>query len=257
MIDIDEEDGDKSHSVLEIHHQKNRTIRPPDPRSLSHMKHRASAQDHPIYKHPSSSAPDSNRAHASSGAQPPQAPHRGRQSSQTQGNTTGRNVTTHNQHSHALVSRLSSGAPDSNRAHASSGAQPPQAPHRDQHLSQSQGSNIAAQNDNNDSNSDIGDVSDGSNPPDNTTIRVRRRNMNTTPVPTQLRFYSGCWLDVLKDAKFQYRLYIHTEDPFPERSRDSLSDAHKCLLEAISKFQEEVKLELKESVSHFSFMRVD
>jgi hypothetical protein len=35
MIDIDDEVGEESQLVLEMHHQKNRTIRPPDPHSLS------------------------------------------------------------------------------------------------------------------------------------------------------------------------------------------------------------------------------
>jgi hypothetical protein len=74
---------------------------------------------------------------------------------------------------------------------------------------------------------------------------------NTEPHPTQLRFYSGSWVDVLKDAKYHYRLYIHTEEAFPERSRESLSEAHNYLLEAIAKFQKEVRLELDEGPSHF------
>lgn len=76
--------------------------------------------------------------------------------------------------------------------------------------------------------------------------------MNETPPdPTQLRFYSGSWVDVLKDAKHQYRLYLHTEaeEPFPERSHNSITEARDCLLEAIGKFQDEVKLPLDEGLS--------
>lgn len=68
----------------------------------------------------------------------------------------------------------------------------------------------------------------------------------TAPDPTQLGFYSGSWIDVLKDAKYQYRLSIHTDEPFPERSRDSLLVSHECLVEAIGKFQDEIKLPLDE-----------
>jgi hypothetical protein len=38
MIDIEEEVNEESQSVLEMHHRKNRTIRPPDPHSLGHKK---------------------------------------------------------------------------------------------------------------------------------------------------------------------------------------------------------------------------
>jgi hypothetical protein len=39
MIYIDDEEVDnESYSVLEMHHQRNRTIRPPDPQSLSYNR---------------------------------------------------------------------------------------------------------------------------------------------------------------------------------------------------------------------------
>jgi hypothetical protein len=171
----------------------------------------------------------------------------------------------------------SGSAPHSNHTTQSSsgsppyGAQPPRAPHREQPSSQSRhdgnirsGStrNITSTNlqvmgtdniddthnpnDNATNSDDHGDASDASN----TNVGVRRRSSlnKTAPDATQLRFYSGCWVDVLKDAKYQYRFYIHTDDPFPERSRESLSDAHDCLVEAIAKFRDEIKLPLDEGL---------
>ena len=92
---------------------------------------------------------------------------------------------------------------------------------------------------------DVDDHSDASNT-NAGVVRRRSRLNNAQPDPTQLRFYSGSWVDVLKNAKYQYRLCIHTDEPFPERSPDSLSDAHECLLEAIGKFQDEMRLPLDE-----------
>ena len=85
---------------------------------------------------------------------------------------------------------------------------------------------------------DHDDASDASNT--NVGVVKRRLNLNNAPDPTQLRFYSGSWADILKDAKNHYRLFIHADDPFPERNRNTLVDAHNCLVEAIGKFQEEV-----------------
>jgi hypothetical protein len=59
------------------------------------------------------------------------------------------------------------------------------------------------------------------------------------PYPNHLGFYSGTWYDVLVEAKNKYRLFIHTENPFPERNRDGLRDAHGCLLEIISKYKDD------------------
>ena len=55
---------------------------------------------------------------------------------------------------------------------------------------------------------------------------------------TQMGFYSGAWVDVLKDAKNLYHLHVHVTDPFPEHNLKTLQDAHDCLLEAITMYQE-------------------
>ena len=64
--------------------------------------------------------------------------------------------------------------------------------------------------------------------------------------PSQLCFYSGTWVNVLIISKNNYRLFIHIDDPFPERMAASLEDACICLLDAIGKFKEESRLPLNE-----------
>ena len=64
--------------------------------------------------------------------------------------------------------------------------------------------------------------------------------------PSQLHFYSGTWINVLIIAKNSYRLFIHTNDPFPKCTAASLEDAHICLINAIGKFKEESRLPLNE-----------
>jgi hypothetical protein len=109
---------------------------------------------------------------------------------------------------------------------------------------------------------DIGDrdTSDNESDASNTNAPVVRRRSNpkdSAPQATQLRFYSGSWVDVLKDAKNQYRLFIHTEGGFAERSRESLSEARNCVLEAIGRFQDEVGLPLDEGSLQFFFIGID
>jgi hypothetical protein len=74
----------------------------------------------------------------------------------------------------------------------------------------------------------------------------RSRTSNGDIRPSQLRFYSGSWVDVLIAAKNNFRLFIHNEDPFPERTAASLEDARNCLLDAIGTFREENQLPLDE-----------
>jgi hypothetical protein len=76
--------------------------------------------------------------------------------------------------------------------------------------------------------------------------RRQSRTSNNDIRPSQLRFYSGTWVDVLLAAKNNYRLFIHNEDPFPERTSANLEDAHGCLLDAIGTFKEENRLHLNE-----------
>ena len=339
MIDIEDEVDDESYSVLETHHKKNRTIRPPDPHSLGHKKQleaTSSAQAHPVSKqqsltpaaHPSTGSASGPRRTTQSSASTPSthgvapkflsrpraaqalggAPHNHTPQSFSRSSHGAQSPPHRDQPSSQFHGNIRSGSTrDTNtNDNATHGAQPP--PHRDQPLSQFHGnSNIGlgntrdtstndntridnathvaqppphpAQpssqfprnirlgntrnitNTNNDQETHNGHVTDADNADDSddssdTNVRVQRRsNLNTAPLPTQLRFYSGCWVDVLKEAKYQYRLHIHTEDPFPERTRESLADAHECLVEAIAKFQQEVKLELDEGLLSFFFHR--
>ncbi|KAF8811157.1 hypothetical protein BYT27DRAFT_7208610 [Phlegmacium glaucopus] len=97
----------------------------------------------------------------------------------------------------------------------------------------------------------VDDADDTEHSEDNMDIQPRRRQRRTANndmKPSQLRFYSGTWVDVLIAAKNNYRLFVHTEDPFPERTAASLEDAHRCLLDAVGSFTEENKLPLDEDV---------
>lgn len=232
MIDIDNGGDDESYLVLEKHHQKNRTVRPPDPRTngkaaalaapsfhrssapAAHSSSNASRKNHPTQSSATSSAPR---------AAPKPVPHA--QASSVASRTI-----------HAT--QPSSGPPQPSQAHGNNKSG----------NTRNTNNNDDARHDNTvDTDDNDGDVSDAA-----AGITIRRRsNLKTERLPTQLRFYSGCWVDVLKDAKYHYRLHIHTEEPFPERSRNSLTVAHERLLEAIGKFQEEVKLELDEGLLQF------
>jgi len=83
---------------------------------------------------------------------------------------------------------------------------------------------------------------------ENTEVNVlkqrRPRTSNSDIRSSQLRFYSGTWVDVLIAAKNNYRMFIHNEDPFPERTETSLQDARNCLIDAIGAFREERRLPL-------------
>ena len=59
------------------------------------------------------------------------------------------------------------------------------------------------------------------------------------PYSHHLGFYLGTWYDVLMEAKNRYWLFIHTQNPFPERNRDGLCDAYDCLLETVSKYKDD------------------
>jgi hypothetical protein len=56
--------------------------------------------------------------------------------------------------------------------------------------------------------------------------------------PNHLSYYSGSWVDVLVAARNDYRRFLHITDPFPERNKDNLKDAHDILLEVIGEHVE-------------------
>lgn len=62
--------------------------------------------------------------------------------------------------------------------------------------------------------------------------RIRRKKAN-------LRTFGGSWANVLTAAKYQYRVYIHTRNPFAMRDPFTLKKAKDCLLEAMAQYQED------------------
>ena len=57
--------------------------------------------------------------------------------------------------------------------------------------------------------------------------------------PFCLGYYVGTWVDVLVTACNNYRKYIHTKSPFPDRNSESLNEVHNILLEAITEFRDD------------------
>lgn len=54
--------------------------------------------------------------------------------------------------------------------------------------------------------------------------RAARNSQESEPLPTQMQFYrdNGPWSDILECAKYDYRLYIHTRNPFPAQTAETL-----------------------------------
>jgi hypothetical protein len=72
--------------------------------------------------------------------------------------------------------------------------------------------------------------------------------------PSQLRYYTGLWVEVLITAKNLYRLSLHTKvPPFPTRGRDTLNAAQDHILEAYEGLDENMKKELDMSKLFFPF----
>jgi hypothetical protein len=90
---------------------------------------------------------------------------------------------------------------------------------------------------NNDESDKESETGDDAVPPQARAKRNSKRTSND-PHPHHLGFYSGTWYDLLVEAKNHYRLFIHTQKPFPERNRIGLRDAQDCLLETISKYKD-------------------
>jgi hypothetical protein len=86
---------------------------------------------------------------------------------------------------------------------------------------------------------------------DQTKPRRARRTANKDIKPSQLRFYSGSWVDILTNAKYRHRLFINTVAPFPERTTKGLADAHRSLLDAIGEFKEEKRLPLDQGLPNY------
>ena len=112
----------------------------------------------------------------------------------------------------------------------------------DQHTASSQRQDASTSSRQLSHNDDDGNESEESEAGDDPIPQARaKRNSKKShrdPRPTHLGFYSGTWYDVLVEAKNRYRLFIHTQNPFPERNRSALRDAHDCLLETVSKYED-------------------
>ena len=89
-------------------------------------------------------------------------------------------------------------------------------------------------------------------------VRVcRNSRSHKDPTSSQLGFYEGHWVHILNSAKALYRLIIHTEVPFPERTDKSLKIAHECLLEATDQYMSENEnVELDKGFRYFSVFRL-
>jgi hypothetical protein len=72
------------------------------------------------------------------------------------------------------------------------------------------------------------------------TSRNSKVGSDAGPRPTQIKFYMGTWVDVLENAKAWHHLFIHaySDNAFPECDAVSLQNAHDCLLEEITAYQE-------------------
>jgi hypothetical protein len=118
------------------------------------------------------------------------------------------------------------------------------------------GVNDRVDNDDDLNDDDLNDDVNGSFDDKQCKPRRAQRTANNNIKPSQLRFYSGPWVDVLTDAKYRHRLFIHTVDPFPERTVEGLADAHRSVLDAIGEFQEEKRLPLDEGLPNLGINEV-
>lgn len=86
------------------------------------------------------------------------------------------------------------------------------------------------------------------------TVRsARHSKSHGDPKSSQLNYYTGIWVDVLVDARNNYRKLIHTRTPFPERSVENLREAQNLLLEAIARYSENHPDELDDCMFFFFF----
>ena len=169
-------------------------------------------------------------------------------------------ATSHNQHTETSRSQVASTAVSHNRSAAttSSRSQPtPTSQARITASSHHPADALAADratphhvqlDHNDDTNANGDDANDNGNESDDETddsedpIPRAKRNSKKShhdPYPHHLGYYTGTWRDVLVEAKTKYRLFIHTQNPFPERNKNGLRDAHDCLLETITKFKDD------------------
>ena len=73
--------------------------------------------------------------------------------------------------------------------------------------------------------------------------RAIRNSKTHDPKPSQLSYYHGIWVDILVDARNNYRKYIHTKNPFPEHNSNNLMEAQNFLLEATAAYKEKYEID--------------
>lgn len=86
--------------------------------------------------------------------------------------------------------------------------------------------------------------------------RAIRNSQESEPLPTQMQFYRGNapWTDILEHAKHDYRLYIHTRNPFPERTAETLRIAGDFVLERMAQYEEDQRNKEPLDDSNVSFL---
>ncbi|RDB31095.1 hypothetical protein Hypma_000006 [Hypsizygus marmoreus] len=67
--------------------------------------------------------------------------------------------------------------------------------------------------------------------------RAHRNSKPTLRKPTQIGFYEGAWVDVLMQAKYEFRKHIHLYEPFPEKTTKIMRIAAECVTEAIASYE--------------------
>ena len=283
MLATDAEQDDESHQVLDIHHRKNKTIKPPtgsitaDSSHISHVPANSTQDpvdrsnvpgDHSNYLCNCSRTP-ADRSHApanstqvpadrsqvpgnrsnapANSTQVPRAANRSHvqnndsnapadrsQARRVPGNSTQVPV----DHYNAPGNRSNAPADRSHRVPGNSTQVPNHSYNApDDH---SVPANRVPANFSQVSDPDEADDEDNGNDNGGRKQRATRNSKSHgEPKPNQLGYYSGPWNDVLVNARHQYRKFIHTNDPFPERNLSSLKDVQDILLEAIAAHKEE------------------
>ena len=223
--------------MLDLHHSKNKTIRPPNPNSFhssgaSRGNHGQSSRSvirsgsREASHHPASHGA-SHRPASRETSHHPQA------------------VSREASHHPQAASREASHRPASRGASRHDASHHPQAASRD-----SPEAGLDTNNgDDRDHDSDrLGDDRK------NRTRATRNSKSNGDAKPNQLGFYSGAWVDILITARNNFRKMIHAESgpthpSFPERNPENLRRAQDHLIEAVAEYSEENGQQLDNGMS--------
>ncbi|RDB15428.1 hypothetical protein Hypma_004171 [Hypsizygus marmoreus] len=72
--------------------------------------------------------------------------------------------------------------------------------------------------------------------------------------PTQIRYYPGPWIEILDNAKRKFRLYVHTQEGFPEKTTAILLTIKEFILEAVAEYKHVSNVPLDESLYNAQHM---